>query len=52
MTNLLEMMGLLNNDLKYKSHFHSFGEEELFTSQIQPIIKLIEKIEDTDKRLI
>ena len=57
------MMALLKNILKYfglnlKKPFlscilHSFGKEELATSQRQAIIKLIEKKkEDKDKRLI
>ena len=58
------MMALLKNILKYfglnlKKPFllcilHSFGKEELATSQRQPIIKLTEKKkkEDKDKRLI
>ena len=53
MTNLLEMMALLNNffeafwyELKrpfLSCILHSFGKEELCTSQRQALIKLIEK---------
>ena len=55
------MMALLKNFLKHfglklKIPFlscllHSFGKEELCTSQRQAIIKLIKKKKDEDKRL-
>ena len=62
MKNLLEIMALLKiffetfwSEVRKKTFLscvlHSFGKEELCTSQRQAIIKLIEK-KDKDKRLI